>query len=366
MNPPRSRRFDPHGKLLPCLVALAALGCTRDTGNPEVPASHTRNNEETNERLVSRNETVAATDPSGAAPPASPPGVDAVPGPRPVSLGAPHDGALRHAGRFPVRAVGLRSNPRRPNAAGDHATTETIGAVLRAAAAVDRRLPGSTLLVNDASLPGGGPIPHHGSHQNGRDVDVLFFLLDSDGAPFPSKGIPLDRRGRGFDFGDLEDPADDVPVTLDVARTWAFLEALAREPLLQRVFVAEHLRAVLVRHGRRAGADRDALARVEAVTCQPGTPHDDHLHLRFFCTAEDVAAGCVDTPPMYPWRRDALRDAGVEPRVEAPPRRTAERSGTSRARARAAAGPMHARVVEFLDRRETWARKPRTGRRWCR
>lgn len=366
MNPLRFRRFEPHGKFLPCLLALAALSCTRDAGNPEVPPSRSRNNQETNGRAVSQDETGDATGTPEAAPGVSTPVAEAATGPRPVSLGAPHDGALRHARRFPARAAGLRSNPRRPNAAGDHATKETIGAVLRAAAAVDRRLPGSTLLVNDASLPGGGPIPHHGSHQNGRDVDVLFFLLDSDGAPFPSKGIPLDRRGRGFDFGDLEDPADDVPVTLDVARTWAFLEALAREPLLQRVFVAEHLRALLVRHGRGAGTDPEVLARVEAVTCQPGTPHDDHLHLRFFCTAEDVDAGCVDTPPMYPWRLEALRATGVEPRVEAPPRRTAERSGRSRADARAAAGPMHARVAEFLDRRETWARKPRTGRRWCR
>ena len=27
----------------------------------------------------------------------------------------------------------------------------------------------------------GGPIPHHGSHRSGRDVDVLFYLLDREG-----------------------------------------------------------------------------------------------------------------------------------------------------------------------------------------
>ena len=45
-------------------------------------------------------------------------------------------------------------------------------------------------------------------------------------------------------------------------------------------------------------------------------PHDDHMHIRVFCTAEDVSAGCEDTHPIYPRHRARLADAGVEPGVE--------------------------------------------------
>jgi hypothetical protein len=113
-----------------------------------------------------------------------------------------------------------------------------------------------------------------------------------------------------------------------------------------------------------------ARERFAALTCQPGTPHDDHMHVRWYCTPEDIARGCYDKPPIYPWHRDALALLGVVPVLE-PPGNRARRSAeveertTSRAEARAKAGPMHKSVRQFLARREAWAKQPHPGREYC-
>jgi len=285
-----------------------------------------------------------------------------------TSVGGPNDGSLRGGVPFPRHAPGARLNPRRLSPGGHHGTVEMVQALLRAAKVVHDELPGGEMTVNDLSFAEGGPIPHHGSHRAGRDADVLFYLLDREGNPIPSKGVPLDTRGRGWDFNDLMDPEDDVRVKIDVPRTWRYLQALAEDEQsnLQRVFVAEHLRTILVAHGKRVRAPRAARQRVELLTCQPGTPHDDHFHFRFFCTPEDMAEGCLDSPPVYPFRRQQLAALDLSPAI-APPRRRRPRSKTtSRAKARTDAGAMHWKVKAFLDLRETWSKQPHPGRPYCR
>ncbi len=288
-----------------------------------------------------------------------------------TSIGLCADGRLEGGVPFPKRAPGVRLNPRRLNEGGHYATVETIQAVLRAAAVVQKELPsppGTELTVNDLCFEEGGPMPHHGSHRSGRDLDVLFYLLDAEGNPRPAKGVPLDTRGRGTDFNDLADPTDDVPVRLDAARTWRFLQALAEDEdsLIQRVFVAEHIRTLLMDHAKRIKAPRAARERVGHITCQPGTPHDDHLHLRFFCSPEDLEAGCQDMPPVYPWHRRRLRELGLRPVIGRPRPDRPRAKTVSAAEARAKAPPMHWKVKAFLKLRESWSERPRPGRPFCR
>lgn len=210
-------------------------------------------------------------------------------------------------------------------------------------------------------------MPHHRSHQSGRDVDVLFYQLGPDGAPIESVGAFFDPSGAGVDFRDLADPSDDVPLTLDVPRTWLFVQALIEDEQaqLQQILVAEHLRALLLAHARALKVSASTIQRFEEMTCQPSYPHDDHFHFRFFCAPDDIEQGCRDSAPMYPWHLERLERAGVEPRPLAPKRSEARSRIVTAEEARESAGPMDAEVEHWLERRKRWMNKPHPGRPYC-
>jgi penicillin-insensitive murein DD-endopeptidase len=286
-----------------------------------------------------------------------------------TSIGSPSDGTLRSGAALPLAGRGYRFNDKR-SAEARYGTDEVVAAIARAAARVADEVPGSELVVNDLSLREGGPIPHHGSHRAGRDADILFYLLDGVGTPIASVGAPLDPAGRGVDFKELAIPDDDVPLQLDAQRTWRFVAALLDDPdaLVQRIFVVEHLRTMLLAEARRQHAPATVLQRFEEVTCQPGYPHDDHLHVRWFCSAEDAAAGCEEQAPLYPWFSAAMASAGVTPALakKRAAREKAEVTTQAEAdRAVKAASP-HADVLAFLARRKAWEKQPHPGRPYCR
>ncbi|MDH5672311.1 MAG: penicillin-insensitive murein endopeptidase [Myxococcales bacterium] len=292
------------------------------------------------------------------------------------SLGGPDSGQLQGAVALPERGPGFIHNPRRPHDA-RHGTVELVQAIVRAAAVVERELPGSGLVVNDLSLPEGGPIAQHGSHQNGRDADILFYSVDTRGRPLPSVGVPIDPEGKGWDFKDLSTPVDDVRLSLDAPRTWRFMQALVEVAgeHLQRIFIVEHVRTMLLEQARRVRAPRAAVERFALVSCQPGTPHDDHMHLRFFCAPDDIAEGCLDKAPIYPWHKQALAAQGLEAVRETWKDRRARRAQvaartTTREQARQRAqrkwGKLHKRVRDFLELRESWAKKTTPARPYCR
>jgi penicillin-insensitive murein endopeptidase len=281
-----------------------------------------------------------------------------------TSVGGPNEGSLLGGIPLPRRAPGLLRNPHSANADAYFGTYELVRSLVDAAAIVHRELPGGTVTINDIGFREGGTIPHHGSHRAGRDVDVLFFMLDPDGQPRAGRAVPIDLEGQGTDYADLVDPSDDVPMQIDIARTWRLVQALVTDDdaIVQRIFVVEHIRTMLLAEADRVHAPRAAIRRFAEVSCQPGYPHDDHLHVRYFCTAEDIAGGCEDAPPIYPWRRDQLAELGLEPVIAHPRRRSRETAATSPP----AGTPMDAAVTEFLARRETWAHQPHPGRPYCR
>jgi penicillin-insensitive murein endopeptidase len=290
-----------------------------------------------------------------------------------TSVGAPGRGKLEGGVALPDVGPGFVHNPKRPHEA-RFGTVEMVQAIVRAAAIVHESMPGVPLVVNDLALEHGGPIAQHGSHQNGRDADILFYSLDVKGEPSQSVGVPVDPKGMGWDFKDLTIPDDDVRVKLDMKRTWRFMQALFEVAVddVQRIFIAEHVRSMLLAEAERQRAPAHVVARFADVTCQPGAPHDDHMHVRFWCSPEDIRRGCEDKPPLYPWRKQALAALGIEP-VQAraatrEEREAVEARTTSATEARKTAerrGPMHAKVRRFLAEREAWRKQPHPGRPYC-
>ncbi len=283
-----------------------------------------------------------------------------------TSIRNPNDGSLRGGVPLPLSAPGLRFNPaREPKSR--YGTVELVRGLVEAGGRVHRELGGLPVTVNDISLEKGGPIPHHGSHQSGRDVDVFFYQLGPDGRPIESVGAFFDPSGAGVDFGNLADPSDDVALQLDLPRNWLFVQALIEDERakLQQVFVAEHLRKLLLQYARSHNVPAETIARFAEMSCQPSYPHDDHFHFRFFCAPDDILEGCRDAPPMYPWRLTELEDAGVRPLPLAPTREAAKAKIVTHQEARMAAGPMDIEVQRSLDRRKRWIDAPHPGRPYC-
>jgi len=227
-----------------------------------------------------------------------------------VSIGNSNDGRLQGGMRLPDRGLGYYSNPHGPNADAKYGTEEMVRAIAAIGEDLEHWAPGATLFVNDIGLRDGGPIAHHQSHQAGRDVDFLFYATSRNGKVARPVGARFDGEGRGrWDAGTRDDATDDVDLLFDTRRNWLVVRSLIenRDANVQRIFVAEGLRTLMLSHARESGEPAWVVERAGELLCEPETPHDDHL----FCTAEDYRVGCRDTWPLFPWRRTELAGVGI-------------------------------------------------------
>lgn len=286
-----------------------------------------------------------------------------------TSIGSPTNGHLEGGVPLPLVGPGLRHNDKRSRDA-RYGTVEVVRAIARAADTVARDAPGSELVVNDLGLPKGGAISHHGSHRAGRDADILFFVRDDQGNSRPAVGEAIEPDGTGYDYKELATPEDDIRVHFDAPRTWRFVRALLEdgESSVQRIFVVEHLRAKLLAEAERAHAPAKIVQRFADVSCQPGYPHDDHLHVRWYCSHEDLGKGCEDLPPLYPWRSAELAAAKRKPVLAKRSKSDDPAEVVTQQQAEAAAKKQspHPDVLAFLERRKAWEKQPHPGRPYCR
>jgi penicillin-insensitive murein DD-endopeptidase len=140
----------------------------------------------------------------------------------------------------------------------------------------------------------GGRADHHGSHQSGRDVDLLFYLTDTRGNPVANTAfVPIDKNGYSTD--------PPMKFRFDTRRNWALAEALATSGKadVQWIFVSDDIRNILLAYAAENGVSDSVLRKVEKLFKQPGAKtHVDHFHVRVYCPLEDRPA-CVDTGPLW-------------------------------------------------------------------
>lgn len=82
---------------------------------------------------------------------------------------------------------------------------------------------------------------------------------------------------------------------------------------MQWIFVYEPLAHMLVEHARAIGTDPAIVERAEHVLHQPGdsAPHDDHFHVRIYCSRDDLLEGCANWGPEWP-HAELWEDAVLE------------------------------------------------------
>jgi len=191
------------------------------------------------------------------------------------SIGKPGDGEL-HCGVRLASGDGFHvQDPREA-----WGTPLTLEVFIQAVAETRRAFPDAPdLLVGDISSKYGGKLDGHSSHQSGRDMDVGFYHEDG-------------KAHQVFFEGDA--------ATIDLPKTWFFLETLLESGKVEYVFLDYDLQRVFYDYLAPAYPPyklhkwfqypRPKSERAGIVRYSPG--HGNHFHIRIYCPPEDKE--CVD------------------------------------------------------------------------
>ena len=207
-----------------------------------------------------------------------------------LSYGTANDGKLLDGVPMPNRGPGFAVYAQWQKRGLRFGTDELITLLMEVGDGM-QQFGGPPLGIGDLSYADGGSAsPHHRSHQSGRDVDLLLYLLDGKGQPMVANAMVIvDDDGR---------VADGTGVRLDVVRTWALVKQCmgAQAADVQHLFLAEPLIQLVLDYGRSVGEPAAVVERARELMSQPAlnAPHNDHMHVRIYCSAEDADRGCVD------------------------------------------------------------------------
>jgi penicillin-insensitive murein endopeptidase len=212
-----------------------------------------------------------------------------------LSVGKPSRGYLVDGVRLPDRGEGFITREVWRERENRFGTDELIDLITAVSRRMKAQVSGVKLVVADLSGKGGGErIAFHRSHQTGRDVDLLYYMRDANGQPFePDAMHTFDARARARDGSGL---------TVDIPRTWVLVKELlsAPEAAVQWIFMYQPIALRLIEHAEKIGEPEVLIARARKACRQPGDSarHDDHMHVRVYCSAADRAYGCVDIGPL--------------------------------------------------------------------
>ena len=211
-----------------------------------------------------------------------------------ISVGTPMEGSLRSGSALPRKGQGFAVAKVTVERRARFGVAELVSLIEDVAAKVMRRQDGPPLAVADLSLRKGGDMGHHGSHENGRDVDLIFYARDRAGKRvFNDEFVPYDVNGHS-----TEPP---LAYQFDTERNWALVEALitSKKADVQWIFVSERIAKLLLDYAAQHGARPWVTARARQILNQPGKKaHVDHFHVRILCPTEDLPA-CRDVGPRW-------------------------------------------------------------------
>ena len=215
-----------------------------------------------------------------------------------VSFGTVTDGRVYNAAELALPGASFGILPRQAERNLRYATAEMVTLLVDVADQMAARYPDTVLWLGNLGRRHGGDIPYSVSHNAGRDADIAFYYVDELGNPVtPTDLLPVGR--------DLRTEGPGPTLLFDVERNWALIEALLAHDStqVQFLFISNPLKRELLRHARSQRVPRRVLERAETVMSQPGrrNPHNDHLHLRLYCSVGDIERGCVNLGRVHPW-----------------------------------------------------------------
>jgi murein endopeptidase len=208
-----------------------------------------------------------------------------------VSLGTTENGRLVRGRRMPARGDHHALQPFTVGRGFRFATDELVDGLLWVAERVTREGVVPRLVLGNLSQQEGGEMPISRSHESGRDVDVPLLAMDRRGRPLGPLYHRFDARGLSQTSGDR--------VRFDAARTWKLVRALIECPRfeLQTIVLAPSLTRMVLHAARAAGEPEALVARAAKALAKPLPgikAHDNHMHVRIRCPANDRPCGCKD------------------------------------------------------------------------
>lgn len=226
-----------------------------------------------------------------------------------ISWGPANGGKLINPQRLPRKGDGFYIPPRWAQRGNNWGTDEMMSLITYAGRRIAAAYPGAELAVADISPRRGGRTRWHASHQTGRDVDLVYFVTDDRGKPVQWNDM------RKMDENGVTRPGVD-PATgqqlptyhFDVQRNWALVRAVLENPAadVQYIFVADWLKQKMIDYALSIGEPKDVVDTATYILHQPigAAAHDDHFHVRIYCSASDAQEGCEDYGRMWWTRRD--------------------------------------------------------------
>jgi murein endopeptidase len=147
---------------------------------------------------------------------------------------------------------------------------------------------GQVLWLGNIGKRGGGDIPYSVSHNSGRDFDMAFCYRDQSGKfVVPPDLVSVDSQGVS-----IQPPGEYI---FDVECTYSLVKNLfAYEGVqIKFILVSTPLKKRLLAHAKTVSASSSLIEKIDTLLFQPGrSPHNDHLHVRVYCSEEDVGGGC--------------------------------------------------------------------------
>jgi penicillin-insensitive murein endopeptidase len=211
-----------------------------------------------------------------------------------LSLGSTSVGRLEHAAKLPLKGPHHLVLPSMSDRQTNFGTQELVETIQRAAKHVAEAHKRAVLGVGNLGFANGGKIPWSVSHRAGRDADLGMFATDKRGKPLPPQ--PFTKFGRDLGGGGLK---------FDLKRNLTLVRFLVEDPeaRVQWILCAEWIKTALLAEGHRQKLPEVTVARLEKVLRQPSdsNPHDDHFHLRVYCSIEDRLHGCLNWGPSWEW-----------------------------------------------------------------
>ncbi|MCX5743234.1 MAG: penicillin-insensitive murein endopeptidase [Proteobacteria bacterium] len=217
-----------------------------------------------------------------------------------ISVGKPSNGHIVDAARLPDKGEGFFTRETwrtRNNRFGTDELVDVVTAVARRMMVAEQGTPWAKVRLVVADLSGrggGGGDAFHRSHQSGRDVDLLYYMRDPKGRPMEADLMHV--------FGATGKARDGSGITIDVPRMWLLVKSLleAPEANVQWVFMYQPIANAVIEHAIALKEPEELIARARLAVKQPSDSarHDDHVHVRVFCSSADRAYGCVDIGPQ--------------------------------------------------------------------